>query len=90
MKINKSLEDARVLVKCENETTENKEKEQKIKKRKKGELLGMPADNLGASVLGIMLADKDVIRTDGKTIREKEKIVIPSHPLYNLDVPLQY
>lgn len=27
MKINKSLEDARVLVKCENETTENKEKE---------------------------------------------------------------
>lgn len=48
----------------------------------------MPADNLGASVLGIMLADKDVIRTDGKTIREKEKIVIPSHPLSNLDVPL--
>ena len=40
MKTNKSLEDAGVLVKCENETTENKEKEQKIKKKeKKGDFL---------------------------------------------------
>ena len=50
----------------------------------------MLADNLGASVLGIKLAGKDVIRADGKTIREKEKILMPSHPLYNLEVPLSY
>lgn len=50
----------------------------------------MLADNLGANILGIILAGKDVIRADGKTIREKEKILMPSHPLYNLDVTLQY
>ena len=35
MKTKKSLEDAGVLVECKNKTTENKEKEQEIKKKKK-------------------------------------------------------
>ena len=56
LKIVKSLEDSRVLLKGVDETIKNEVKEQK------GGFLSMLLDTLGASLLGNMLAGRGVIR----------------------------
>ena len=56
LKIVKSLEDSRVLLKGVGETIKNEAKEQK------GGFLSMLLDTLGASLLGNMLAGRGVIR----------------------------
>ena len=67
LKIVKSLEDSRILLKGVNETIKNEAKEHK------GGFLSMLLSNLGASVLGDLLtknlSGKGVIRTGEGTIR---------------------
>ena len=63
LKIVKSLEDSGVLLKGVSETIKNEAKEQK------GGFLSMLLGALGASLLGNMLAGKEVIRAGEETIR---------------------
>ena len=61
MKIVKSLKDVVLLIKDVRRIVENEEKKQK------GEFLGMLAAMLGASLLGNLLAGKEVIRVEETT-----------------------
>ena len=72
MKIDKSLEDAGLLIKGVSETVENEVKEQK------GGFLGNLAATLGASLLENMLLVKGVVRGGDGVIRAAEGTVATS------------
>ena len=57
IKIVQALEDSGLLLKAASETTQNESKEQK------GGFLSMSLITLGASLLGNMLAGKEIIRS---------------------------
>ena len=67
MKIVKSHEECRLLIKGASETVKNEVTEQK------GGFLGMLAATLGASLLGSMLSGKGVIQANEGVIRAGER-----------------
>ena len=67
MKIVKSLEVSRLLIKSVSETIKNEAKEQK------GGFLGMLLGTLGPILLGTLLTGKGTIKTGEGTIRAGEK-----------------
>ena len=66
MKIVKSLEESGLLIKSVSETIENEEEKQK------SGFLVILLGTLGATLLGNMLAGKEVIRPDEEVIRADE------------------
>ena len=74
MKILKPFEDFGLLIKGVNETNENEAKEQR------GEFFGMLSVTLGASLLGNMLACKELRRTG------EGRFIILLHPLANFEI----
>ena len=63
IKIRKSLEESRLLIKAVSETIKNEAKEHK------GGFLGMLIGTLGASLLGNLLTGKGTITEDEGTVR---------------------
>ena len=70
-------------------------------KKKNGGFLGMLSGSLGASLLGVMLAGKGIVRAgyESKTGKgmlraaygsKKKKILIPPHPLKNFQIQKYY
>ena len=66
LKIVQALEDSNILLKWVSKTIKNKIKEQK------GGILSMLLGTLGASLLGIILAGKGIVRAGLETKKEKE------------------
>ena len=81
MKIIKSLEDSRILLKEIIKTIRNETKEQK------GGILSMLLGTLGASLLGNLLSGKGFLRA-GEGI--KKKSLMPAHPLTNFEITEYY
>ena len=97
MKIVQALEESNILLKGITKTTKNETKNQK------GGFLGMLSDTLGASLLGNILAEKEILRAayvnkEGKGIlrtsygSERSSIffLIPPHPLTNFKIQKFY
>ena len=81
MKIIKSLEDSRILLKEIIKTIRNE-----IKEQKRG-FLSMLLGTLGASLLGNLLSGKGFLRA-GEGI--KKKSLMPAHPLTNFEITEYY
>ena len=91
LKIVTSLEDSGLFLKGVSETIKDEAKEQK------GGFLSMLLGTLGASLLGIILVGKGVIRAGEGTARSsskrssfKKNFLIPPHPLKNFEIQTYY
>ena len=91
IKIIEALENSGILLKGVTKTIENETKEQR------GGLLGMLLGTLGASLLGNLLTDgKGIMRAGdgivraGKGSKKKLNLLLPFHPLTNIEISEYY
>ena len=90
MKIIEALENSGILLKGVSKTIENETKEQR------GGFLSMLLDTLGASLLGKLLTGKGIMRASdgivrtGSRSKKKLNLLLPFHPLTNIEISEYY